>query len=120
MDNYNKKFGAFGEDLAVKYLIGKGYRIIDRNVQAGHKEIDIIAKLENKFVFVEVKTRSSESCDCPEYSVYGKKTQHLKRAIKIYLGKNGLLNSSFRLDLLVIMINKIDKIASVKHYEDIF
>jgi len=120
MEKYNKKIGFFGEDLAVKYLIKKGYRIIDRNVQIGHKEIDIITNKDNKIVFIEVKTRSNFSFDSPEFSVMGKKIKLLKKAIKTYLIRNNSLQSLFQLDLIVIDIKKNDNMANIKHYMDIF
>ena len=58
--NYNQKVGQFGEDLAVKYLLKNKYKIIDRNVKISYKELDIIAKIKDKIIFVEVKTGQSK------------------------------------------------------------
>ena len=56
-----RKTGNLGEDAAAKFLKKKGYRILARNfIEKGH-EIDIIARLGEEVVFVEVKTRSEES-----------------------------------------------------------
>lgn len=53
-----KLFGAWGEEQACSFLIRQGYQIISRNFYAIGGEIDIIAKKQNQWSFVEVKTRS--------------------------------------------------------------
>ena len=61
--------GNLGEDLVVKYLISKNYKIIARNYRFGHLEIDIITSLGKEFVFFEVKTINSvELNDIPTNS----------------------------------------------------
>ena len=39
-----KKKGEYGENIAVNYLIGKGFKIIERNYGTRDGEIDIIAE----------------------------------------------------------------------------
>jgi putative endonuclease len=56
--------GKLGEDIAVKYLRQKGYKILERNYRAGHNELDVIVENKDYTVFVEVKTRT-------EHPVYG-------------------------------------------------
>lgn len=41
---FKKQIGKEGEDIAEKYLLANGYKIIDRNFYARQGEIDIIAK----------------------------------------------------------------------------
>jgi len=42
--------------MACKFLRRRFYKILERNVKLGYKEIDIIAKKGSLYVFVEVKT----------------------------------------------------------------
>ena len=53
------KLGEQGEELAVKLLKKKGYKIKVRNYKTRLGEIDIIAVDGNTLVFIEVKTRES-------------------------------------------------------------
>ena len=53
----NKEIGKIGESLACKYLINKGYKILNRNYQKRCGEIDIIARNDLYLVFLEVKVR---------------------------------------------------------------
>ena len=48
------ELGKKGEDIAARYLAGKGYHIIDRNWRFGKDEIDIIAEYNNFLVIVVV------------------------------------------------------------------
>ena len=50
--------GKEGEALACNYLKEKGYKIIDTNYKNTIGEIDIIAKIQSSYVFIEVKTRT--------------------------------------------------------------
>ena len=120
-NNYNKKVGQFGEDIAQKYLVKHGYKIIERNVQASHKEIDIIAKQKDLLVFVEVKTRTSNKYGQADESMNFRKSKNLRQAIKKYLGNanNKIYYRDIRADLIAIDIDKTKKIAKIKHYKDI-
>ena len=57
----NRGVGSWGEDIAARFLVQKGYAIICRNFHARVGEIDIIAWHEEKLFgktlcFIEVKT----------------------------------------------------------------
>lgn len=52
----NKSTGRAGEEIAARYLEAHGYKILDRNVELFCGEIDILAKVKNIIVIVEVKT----------------------------------------------------------------
>ena len=52
----NKSTGNFGEDLAANYLVERGYKIIDRNINFPFGEIDILAEFKRTIIVVEVKT----------------------------------------------------------------
>jgi putative endonuclease len=117
---HRKKIGIFGEDLALEYLVKKGYKIVDKNVRTGHQEIDIIAKdKKNMLVFVEVKTRTSIYGEAEE-SVFNRKLAKLKLGMMKYLTTHKIRSPFFRLDLVSIYINRQTKIAKIKHYKNIF
>ncbi len=59
-------FGKWGEEVAVNYLIQRGFEILARNWRHGNKEIDIIAQYEGKLYFIEVKTRHGEEWKAEE------------------------------------------------------
>ena len=55
----NQILGRRGEDIAVRFLQGKGYQILERNFKCKLGEIDLVAKDKNTYCFIEVKTRQS-------------------------------------------------------------
>ena len=63
---YKKKIlGNLGEDIACKFILNKGYEIVERNFYCRQGEIDIIAKDNEFLVFIEVKTRKNENYGRP-------------------------------------------------------
>ena len=55
-----QKVGALGEELVVKFLVKRGYRILDRNYRRPWGELDVVAKRNERIHFVEVKTKTAE------------------------------------------------------------
>lgn len=119
--NYRQKVGQFGETLAKNYLIKHGFKIIGRNIKTSYKEIDIIAKLKDVLVFVEVKTRTSNKYGEADEGINSKKFKNLRYAVKRYLCDNdGKINyRDIRADLIAVDIDRNKKIAKIKHYRDI-
>jgi Holliday junction resolvase-like predicted endonuclease len=56
-----RKTGDIGEKIAGRFLVSKGFEIVDWNYLKPWGEIDIIAKKKEKIHFVEVKTVSVDS-----------------------------------------------------------
>jgi putative endonuclease len=110
-------FGKLGEELAVDYLTGKGYEILERNWRNVHKEIDIIAK-EGKFlVIVEVKTRQTDEYGEPDVAVTRKKQRMLIAAANAYITRKGL-NIETRFDIISIIFRDGEPV--IEHIEDAF
>ena len=72
-----KELGARGEELAVRYLKNRGYRILERNYRIKLGEIDIIARDRNTLVFVEVKARSSNRFGHPKSAITPQKQRKI-------------------------------------------
>ncbi len=118
--HYNRRVGQFGEELAQKYLERKGHRIIDANVKTSYKEIDIIARRGRMLVFVEVKTRTSGRMGLAEENIGRRKINNLKKAMNHYLRDHPHDENLVQLDFVAIDIDKEDKKARIKHYQDIY
>lgn len=84
--------GPRGEELAAQEYEKLGFKIIGRNVRMyGAKqigEIDLIATKNRELVFVEVKTRRSESFGQGAEAVDYFKQRKMIMAIKTYLHRN--------------------------------
>ena len=94
--------GQDGEDFAVQYLIKNHYTIIERNFHCRQGELDIIAQDANELVFIEVKTRSSNSYGSPIDAITPYKIKHLIKSIQYYLYIHQLENSFVRIDVIEV------------------
>lgn len=109
--------GKLGEELAVEFLVKKGYSIIETNWTFQKAEIDIIARKENVMAVVEVKTRSSIDFGLPQDFVKPKKIQLLVKAINEYVISNDL-EVEVRFD--IIALHREGKGFKMEHLEDAF
>ena len=97
-----QKLGKWGEDLAEKFLISRGIRIIDRNVYTTYGEIDLVCLEGDELIMVEVKTRSTLRFGFPEESVNRKKLEHILLSAEIYLQEHTDLPEKWRVDVIAI------------------
>jgi putative endonuclease len=112
------KKGTIGEDVAVDYLMKKGYRIIQRNYRFEHGEIDIVAEDGNVLVFVEVKARRSKEFGEPEEAVTSCKRGKIRATADGYLFENDIDDKECRFD--VIAIDYHDNKTEIRHIIDAF
>ena len=116
----NKAVGEFGEGIARKYLVSKGFRLVASNLKLSYREIDIIALEGDVLVFAEVKTRVFPGLGSASDALGGLKIKRLKTAIGHYLSEyKGVKYYRVRLDFIAIDINREQKIAKIKHFRDI-
>ena len=100
----NNRIGKIGEKLAAEYLEKHGYEIITTNFYTKRGEIDIIARKDNEIVFVEVKTRSSDSFGKPVEAVNYFKQKHLYQTAKYYMYKKCHELDYIRFDVIEVYI----------------
>ena len=113
----HNEFGKLGEELAVKYLTGKGYKILERNWYNIHKEIDIIARDGKFLVIVEVKTRQTDEYGDPDIAVTKKKQKLLISAANSYIFQKHL-DIETRFDIISIIFRDGEPV--IEHIEDAF
>ena len=96
MQNNSQNLGIEGEEIARKYLLQLGHEILATNWRFKKLEVDIISKIGEIIVFVEVKTRSSDLFGDPEVFVTKRKQKFLVAAAHQYLvEKNIALEARF-------------------------
>ena len=81
----HNELGKQGEEMAVAYLLEKGYKILHCNWRYSYFEIDIIASKDEKLHIVEVKTLHAPAAGHPEDSVTKKKFRRLANAADEFL-----------------------------------
>jgi putative endonuclease len=87
MKDTSKALGFRGEDLAVKYLKKKGFKVIERNYRCQCGEIDLIAREKNTLVFIEIKARSSSDFGLPQEAVGRFKQRKMIEAARTFMAE---------------------------------
>ena len=108
MSRYCRKVGDHGEDFAAKILADNGYQILERNYRCRSGEIDIIAVKNSVIHFIEVKTRSGDSCGTPADAVTESKQSSIRKSAECYLVNRRLMWSSVSLDVMEITTNLLE------------
>jgi len=124
----NIRIGKLGEDLAVDFLLSRGYKILDRNYWKPYGEIDIVALKQNSIHFVEVKTVSRDP-DVnrgtfdeyePEDNMHRYKQERLRRVIETYLAQNNKNDErDWFIDLICVFLTPQGKLLKIDLIEDI-
>lgn len=107
MEDFRKVLGARGEDLAVKYLKKKGYKVIERNYRCQWGEIDLVAREGDTLVFVEIKSRSSSGFGLPQDAVDRFKQGKLIEVARAYLAERRLTEDiTMRFDVVAVQLTQ--------------
>ena len=111
------EFGKLGEQLAVDFLLNKGYGICARNYRYLKGEIDIVAQKGNTLVVVEVKSRNMGFLEDISEVVSSKKIQLLAMAANQYVQQEDL-DVEVRFDIVKVV--KKANGFEIEHLEDAF
>ncbi len=110
--------GKLGELAACHHLETAGYTILGTNVRCGRNEIDIVAEHEGTLVFAEVRTRRSHYLGTPEESITAQKQQRMLTAAHSYLKETDGWHRSWRIDLVAVELDHLDRIARLSVIRD--
>jgi putative endonuclease len=119
--------GSLGESIACKYLISKGYVIIERNYTTYCGEIDIIAQFRGTTHFIEVKSvtrekerfnKRTENDYNPAENLSKNKLERIYRTIGVYFGFDNV-RDLWQVDLLCVYIDHDSKKAKVELFESV-
>lgn len=124
----NKTIGDLGESIACKYLVSKGYSIIERNYRKPWAEIDIICRRGEQIHFVEVKTVSYETrvkleravtheTWRPEEQVHAFKLKQISKGVEVWIMENNY-SGDFQIDVIAIRVVPRETYATVKFIEN--
>ncbi len=123
-----QKIGEIGEEIACKYLINKGFTVIERNFTRKAGEIDIVARKGNEIHFFEVKSVSRETTDIqvshetfrPEENMTYSKMKKLSRVTQIYFAQRpDFRDMDFFWNILAIELDQNTRKARVRMIEKV-
>ncbi|MDI6699827.1 MAG: YraN family protein [bacterium] len=115
--------GKSGEDLASKYLLKKGFQIVEKNFRSGRfGEIDIVCKKDDLLVFVEVRSKTNLNRGTPTESINNLKRERILKSAKYFLMKYPKYsNFNLRFDFIGIKVKgKFFRKTEIEHIENVF
>lgn len=113
---WRRWFGTRSERATEKYLKRLGYRILGRNVQLPVGELDLIMRLGDVIVFVEVRSTESTDATRPADSVDHVKQKKLSQLALMWLQRNKLLNYTSRFDIVAVSWPADRKEPVIEHH----
>lgn len=119
---FNRKVGKEGEEIAAKFLSGKGYKILERNYHTRFGEIDLIAVKNNVLTFIEVKLKHGEDFGTPEEMIGTSKLSQVQRMAEFYLmdkPKMAEIYKAYSIDAVCIMVGEDGEEERISHYENL-
>lgn len=116
--SYRKDVGNWGEKIASNYLISNGYRILEQNFYTRYGEIDIIASKDDSIIFVEVKTRTTETFGKPEEAITEKKTENLINTALLFLQEHPECEDDWQIDIITIEGTYLSKSPRITQFKN--
>ncbi len=113
----HNEFGKEGEQIAVDFLINKGYKIKYRNYRYLKAEIDVITQKGGILAIVEVRARSNDQIIPIAETITAKKIKLLVMAADHYVTEQNI-DVEVRFDVITILKNS--KIFKIEHLESAF
>jgi putative endonuclease len=111
--------GQLGERAAEKHLRSLSLKFLARNFRSGHGEIDLVFRDADCLVFVEVKTRSSETWTRPAASVNARKRRLLSQTALDYLRLLKNPPVKFRFDIVEVLLAD-GAVREIRHLPNTF
>lgn len=118
-----RTLGALGEEIAVRHLQARGFRIVDRNFRTRWGELDIVATDSHALVFCEVKTRrATAQWRDPLESIDARKRVRLRRMAGQWVAHRGPGRrlAICRFDAIGVTVDREDRLLRLDHLEAAF
>lgn len=114
-----------GEDKASLFLHKNGFKIIERNFRKSYGEIDIIGidsstdPQRKILVFIEVKTRKSNSFGSPLEAVTPGKLKSVIKLALFYKLIHPNLPDAMRIDAISVVLSSDNRVENIEHIKNI-
>jgi putative endonuclease len=82
--------GRWAEEVALRHLQEKGYRLLGKNRRTPFGEVDLFMEKDGVYVVVEVKQRASEAFGAPLEAITPGKVKRLLKSARFLLGRDDL------------------------------
>ena len=118
MSKRNMQFGLQGERVAERWLMSRGWKVLQRRYRSGHRDIDLIAQRDALVAFVEVKARMGTDFGDPVEAVDWRKRNQLVRSAFTWIDRHGRAGEVYRFDVIGVLVSG-DRVR-IRHVENAF
>ena len=107
-----QRLGIKGESIAARWLVLRGWEILDRRFQNGHRDLDLVVCRPEEgsqgrlVAFVEVRTRFSTDFGTPAETVGWKKQRELARSARVWIASNKCSRDHYRFDVVGVIVGE--------------
>lgn len=112
-----EELGLWGEAEALRFLQGKGFQLMDRNIRFKRWEVDLVLLDGDELVIVEVKARCTAQIGEPWRAVTKSKQRQIIKVADRYVQDNQI-DRNVRFDIVSIVHNQFQ--TSIEHIPDAF
>ena len=102
--------------MVESYLCEKGYLLLERNFLKRSGEIDLIAQDKDEIVFIEVKTRKTQTYGRPEEAVGPSKIRKIEKTANQWLSINKKLDTPWRIDIIAL---ELQEKTNITHFRNV-
>ncbi|MFW5714171.1 MAG: YraN family protein [Brevefilum sp.] len=113
---YQKRIGNLGESIAADFLTDHGYQLMDKNFSTPYGELDLVFDDLGQVVFVEVKTRTSDTFGNPETSITEIKLERIQNAALLWLQAHPEIRDDWRMDVIAILLDAKGNVRDIQHF----
>ena len=118
MSAARQAFGELGERIAERWLLRRGWRVVQRRFRSGHRDIDLVVERDGTVAFVEVKARKGPEFGGPLNAVNYKKRKQLERSAQVWVDRFGREAEAYRFDVVGVLVDGAE--VRVCHVENAF
>ena len=118
MSAARQAFGELGERIAERWLLRRGWRVVQRRFRNGHRDIDLVVERDGIVAFVEVKARKGAEFGGPVQAVDHRKRKQLERSALVWIDRHGRQAESYRFDVVGVLLSGAT--VRVCHVENAF
>lgn len=108
--------GREAEELAVQYLLRKGWTVVEKNWRCRAGEIDIIMRDGEEYVLVEVRSkRQSSSYGTAIEAIDARKQQRVRMVAEWYRSAYQLYEAKMRCDAIAVTFHAQGEHPTIQH-----
>ncbi len=112
--------GRRGESLAAEALARHGFDVVTRNWHCPAGEVDLVARQDGEWYFIEVRTRRGARQGTPEQSITPSKATRMETVARTYLGEEiAALDVTWHLSVVAVGLDRSGRLLRLTFYPNL-